>query len=67
MTKKKAGAKMPQTAKADLIRHARIELPDADYRRLEAQAKRYRLSVAAYIRQAVIQRIEHDEATVTGS
>lgn len=42
-------------------RHARIELPDEDYQRLKNAAERYHISVAAYIRQAVMERIERDE------
>jgi hypothetical protein len=62
MAKKKAGAKpVPATAEEPAIRHARIELPDEDYQRLTAAAKRYRISIAAYIRMAVIERIERDE------
>ncbi len=44
------------------VKHARIELPDVDYRRLKDAADRYRLSISAYIRQAVMERIERDEA-----
>jgi hypothetical protein len=63
MAKKKAGAKkMPATAEEKIVRHARIELPDDDYRRLKMCADRYHLSIAAYIRQATMERIERDEA-----
>jgi hypothetical protein len=61
MAKKSAGTrKAPATAEAT-VRHARIELPDDDYQRLKASADRFRLSVSAYIRQAVMERIESDE------
>lgn len=64
MAKAKAGAKkMPATAAEPMVRHARIELPDEDYQRLKRAADRFRLSVSAYIRMAVIERIESDEAT----
>jgi hypothetical protein len=43
------------------MRHARIELPDADYQRLKRAADRVHISVAAYIRQAVMERIAEDE------
>jgi predicted transcriptional regulator len=52
---------MPATAEERTIRHARIELPDATYGRLKAAAERYQLSVTAYIRLAVMERIERDE------
>ena len=63
MAKKKAGvARMTQaTAEEAVTRHARIELPDDDYQRLKRAADRVRISVAAYIRQAVMVRIEEDE------
>jgi hypothetical protein len=44
------------------IRFARMELPDPDYQRLKRSADRYRISVAAYIRLAVMERIEADES-----
>lgn len=66
MAKKKAESKNvpppPEPAVDDeVMRHARIELPDRDYERLRSVAKRYRLSIAAYIRQAVLKEIERDE------
>jgi len=61
MAKKKTEPKpMPATAEPT-TRHARIELPDGDYQRLKAAADRYHISVAAYIRMAVMERIERDE------
>jgi len=63
MAKAKAGGrKMPATAAEPVIRHARIELPVEDYQRLKRTADRFRLSVSAYIRLAVMERIESDEA-----
>jgi hypothetical protein len=63
MAKKKAGGpKVPATASEPAVRHARIELPDDDYQRLQKAARRVHISVAAYIRQAVMERIESDEA-----
>jgi predicted DNA-binding protein len=62
MAKKKTGSpKVPATASEPAIRHARIELPDDDYQRLKRAAERFRLPVAAYIRMAVMERIEDDE------
>lgn len=43
------------------IRHARIELEDVDYERMKKVAKANGLSVSAYIRQAVLQRVRADE------
>lgn len=63
MAKKTSGPKkMPATAAEKTVRHARIELPDDDYQRLKGAADRYHISVAAYIRMAVMERIERDEA-----
>jgi hypothetical protein len=63
MAKAKAGGrKMPATAAEPMIRHARIELPDEAYQRLKKNADRFQLSVSAYIRLAVMERIEADEA-----
>jgi hypothetical protein len=55
---------MPETAErpAIRIRFARMELPDPDYQRLKRSADRFHISVAAYIRLAVMERIEADEA-----
>lgn len=61
MAKKATGARKMPAATGPAMRHARIELPDDDYRRLKHAADRFRLSVSAYIRQAVIERIEADE------
>jgi hypothetical protein len=62
MAKKKTEPKkMPTAAAEKAPRHARIELPDDDYQRLKAAADRYHISVAGYIRMAVMERIERDE------
>lgn len=44
-----------------MIKHARIELTEKDYERLKRVAKLNYISVAAYIRRAVMQRIERGE------
>jgi len=62
---KPKGARKVQ-ATAEKIRHARLELSDEDYQRLKRVAKQDGLAVAAYIRQAVLQRIRADEATRSG-
>jgi predicted DNA-binding protein len=63
MAKKQAEpSKVTAIAEDKVMRHARIELPDEDYQRLKTGADRYRISVSAYIRMAVMERIERDEA-----
>lgn len=66
MAKKSGAKKMPATAEDKTVRHARIELEDADYERLRRVAKANGLSIAAYIRQAVLRQIRRDEAGGTG-
>ena len=62
MAKKITGeSKVPASAEPEVTRHARIELPDEDYQRLKWAASRLRLPVAAYIRLAVMERIDADE------
>lgn len=62
MAKRREVPDVPATADApEAVKHARIELPESDYDRLKKAAKRYHLSVAGYIRMAVIERIESDE------
>ncbi len=58
------GWDMPETMEkpAMRIRFARMELPDNDYQRLKRSADRYHISVAGYIRLAVMERIEADES-----
>ena len=63
--KKSGGSKVPVIE--PMVRHARIELPDGDYQRLKRAADRVHISVAAYIRQAVMERIEGDERRVAKS
>lgn len=67
MAKKKAGSPKMQAAAEPTVRHARIELPDDVYERLKAVAKRSTLPIAAYIRLAVVERIEADEKKATRS
>jgi hypothetical protein len=49
---------MPTTSEAKRVRHARIALPDDDWRRLKAASGRYQIGVAACIRVVVVERIE---------
>jgi hypothetical protein len=60
--KKTEPKKMPATSEEKSVKHARIELPEKDYQRLKAAAGLYHISVAAYIRMAVMERIERDES-----
>jgi hypothetical protein len=65
MAKRKTGpSKMP--ASPPVGRHARIELPDPDYKRLKKAASARGLSIAAYIRQAVLMQIRRDEKDEVG-
>lgn len=63
MAKKKAEVKPVNATAEPPVGHARIELPGVDFGRLQRQAKRFRLSVSAYVRQAVMKAVEADEAT----
>ncbi len=49
-----------------VMKHARIELEEPDYERMKQVAKLNGLSISAYIRQAVLQRIRQDEISVGG-
>lgn len=51
----------PENDDPPSVKHARIELQEPDYERMKRVAKANGLSVAAYIRQAVLQRIRDDE------
>lgn len=62
MAKKQTGERKVVTAEATGTRHARIELSDDDYERLKRVAKANGLSVSAFIRMAVLQRIRKLEA-----
>jgi hypothetical protein len=70
MAKKKAGKpKMPSTttpAETEM-RHIQIQLPDDAYQRGKQLAKENGLSLAAYVRQAVLQRIRDDAGKRTGA
>ena len=61
MAKKKTGEKPMSPSLEKDIRHARLELPVADYDRLKRVARSLGLGVAAYIRQAVMRQIRKDE------
>jgi hypothetical protein len=59
MPPKKRGPKMP--AAPPQIRHARVELEDPDYQRLQRAARARGLSIAGYIRQAILLQVRRDE------
>lgn len=63
MAKKKTGDPKVTAVDED-IRHARLELAGKDYERMRRVAKANGLSIAAYIRQAVLQRIRTDEGVI---
>jgi hypothetical protein len=65
MGKPKSGAARKPKSADKPIRHARLEFADEDYQRLKRIAKSNGLAVAAYIRQAVLQRMRRDESTET--
>jgi predicted DNA-binding protein len=55
---------MPETIEqpAVRLRFARADLPDPEYQRLKKCADRERRSIASYIRNAIVDRIQADEA-----
>jgi predicted DNA-binding protein len=61
MGRKKSSGPGASQGSGKAVRHARIELPGEDYDRLKKAADRVRISIAAYIRQAVMERILDDE------
>ena len=65
-TKKTGARKVQATTKKEVIRHARIELPDDDYTAVKEVARSNGLSVAAYIRMATLQRVRRDRAESEG-
>ena len=65
-TKKREASKVQATVKKPIIRHARIELPDGDYRAVKDVARANGLSLAAYIRMAVLQRLRSDRSQMEG-
>ncbi len=50
-----------------IVRHLKMELPDADYQRLIAAAGRLHLSLAGYVRLSTMERIQNDEARLVRS
>ena len=58
---KKASKAVTATSTEPVVKHARIELPGEQYDRLKRAADRRGLTVAAYIRQAVLLMVDADE------
>jgi hypothetical protein len=67
MAKKKTGKpQMPASAPPETeMRHIQIQLPADPYDRGKEIARDNGLSMAAYVRQAVLQRIREDSAKKT--
>ena len=62
MAKKKATPKVNATAQEKETKPIRLDLVLADHERIERSAKRFGLSKSAYVRQALFERLEADEA-----
>lgn len=64
MGKKQPGkkSKMFEVSQKKNVRHVRAELFPEDYDRLKRAAKANGLSVAAYVRMAILNRVSDDES-----
>jgi hypothetical protein len=60
MARKKTGKKMPAVA-TEGVKHVRLEFPEEFHGRVRHQADRFGLSISAYIRLALTERVERDE------
>lgn len=58
---RKRTEKTDMPATVDAVKHVRLELPEDFHARVKRQADRYGLSISAYIRLAVTERVERDE------
>lgn len=56
---RKGAKRMPTTSEA--IKHVRLEFPEEFHDRVKSQADRFGLSISAYIRLALTERVERDE------
>lgn len=62
--KKSTGtSKMPATVE-ESIKHVRMEFPESFHGRVREQADRFGLSITAYIRLALTERVEKDERSL---
>ena len=59
---RKRASKVPVIEEPKAQMAVRLELPIADYRRLERQARKLGLTKASYARMAVMKTIASDEA-----
>lgn len=62
MAKKKPAAPGDLSRGKQVIRHARVELPDEQYRLVQSVAEFKGLTLAGYIRQAILDRALEDRA-----
>jgi hypothetical protein len=62
MAKKKAVPKVSTVTEARDTKPIRLDLVLDDHKRIERSAKRFGLSKSAYVRQALFERLEADEA-----
>ena len=65
-TKKTVARNVQARTKKEVIRHARIQLPDNDYAAVKEVARSNGLSVAAYIPMAILQPVRRDRAESEG-
>ncbi len=56
-----------KTSRKKDIRHARLEIQPDDYTSLQRVATKNGLSVAAYIRQAVLRQVRRDAAEISAA
>jgi hypothetical protein len=66
MPKKTEKPKMPAPAAAPKMRHIQIQIPDDAYQRGKKVARENGLSLTAYTRQALLQRIRADAGEIGG-
>jgi hypothetical protein len=62
IAKRKAAPKVSTVAEERATKPIRLDLPLADHKRIERSARRFGLSKSAYVRQALFERLEADEA-----
>jgi hypothetical protein len=66
MAKKKAGKKVQATQVDPMVKPVRLVLTKRDHARLENMARHKGLKLAAYARQALMERLADDEAKERG-
>jgi hypothetical protein len=60
---KKGESKMPATRAERLVKPVRLDLKPSDHERLERQADRRGLTMAAYVRMLVLEKLDEAEAS----